>query len=542
MDFNRIVKELRGIVLTLLMVAVTAGAMYFLVWRQPGIPHTSLVLLVPIIVAAIYWGLLPALAGCIAAIVASLIFLDDPYEIINLAAFGFVVAAEHSRLSSQLKRQIEIARQQRRAMSQLAAACGAVAAKLARNKISPAARELIDIYVDKRLGEQSKGPDELESSLHQIGAVAKRVLFIGPASFRKGIWDTRAKYIFPDLLNEIGDSAELYMLTTPVPDWAEDSFRELCETYRINHLVVETPQVGENYNWWLTEALLTARKVRPDVVTNIFGGTLFGYCQGMMTSLLGITSVIRVAGDEIGSREAIGVYKKDQQKIDLFYQATGYASASRIIVMSDWERQRVCSFLEPGQHDKVMICQRGIDLLKFSGMARSYEHGPRNFLFVGRKSLEKGYDIAEATAKLIYEHDKDISFRFAGSFDPGEIDNRRYLGFVQSEDLPQLYQDNDAFIMTSRTEGWPQALSEAMAMGLPCIVPAHIFWSVLRDGEDALLVENDPAKVAEAIERLAGDPELAMRLSRNALAFAENSLDRQKWIGKYRQILLGETA
>jgi hypothetical protein len=542
MDVNRIVKELRGIVLTLLMVAVTAAAMYYLLWRRPGLPHTSLALLVPIIVSAIYWGLLPALAGCIAAIVASLLFLDNPYEIINLAAFGFVVAAEHSRLSSRLKRQTDIVSQQRRAMSQLAAACGTAAAKLSLTKIAPAARELIDVYVGKRLGDHSKESIELDSSLRHMGAAAKRVMFIGPANFRKGIWDTRAKYIFPDLLNEIVDAAELYMLTAPVPDWAEQSFRELCETYRINHLVVETPQVGENYNWWLTESLLSARKVRPDVVTNIFGGTLFGYCQGMMTSLLGTTSVIRVAGDEIGSREAIGMYNKDRQEIDLFYQATGYASASRIIVMSDWERQRVCSFLEPSQHGKVMICQRGIDLLKFGGIARSYAQGPRDFLFVGRKSLEKGYDIVEATAKLVYEHDKNITFTFAGSFDPGEADNRRYLGFIQSEDLPELYRGKDAFIMTSRTEGWPQALSEAMAMGLPCIVPAHIFSSVLRDGEDALLVDNDPVKVAEAIERLSSDPELAMRLSRNALAFAETSLDRQKWIGKYRQILLGEPA
>lgn len=83
----------------------------------------------------------------------------------------------------------------------------------------------------------------------------------------------------------------------------------------------------------------------------------------------------------------------------------------------------------------------------------------------------------------------------------------------------QVMSQADAFMMTSRHEGFPNALLEAMATGLPCAVfdcpsgPREI----TRNGEDALLIPlNDHAGLVSALARLMGDRQLRESLGKQA--------------------------
>ncbi|GAA2839129.1 hypothetical protein GCM10010505_72740 [Kitasatospora aburaviensis] len=90
-------------------------------------------------------------------------------------------------------------------------------------------------------------------------------------------------------------------------------------------------------------------------------------------------------------------------------------------------------------------------------------------------------------------------------------------------DVPALLPGLDVFTLSSRQEGLPVALMEAMTSGLPSVVTrVGGMPEVLDDGEQGLLVPpGDPAALAAALGRLAGDPPLRDRLGAAARKRAE---------------------
>ena len=94
----------------------------------------------------------------------------------------------------------------------------------------------------------------------------------------------------------------------------------------------------------------------------------------------------------------------------------------------------------------------------------------------------------------------------------GEVhDVRPYLGAAT------------AFVFPSWTEGLPNALLEAMAMGLPCVATAiGPIQDAVTDGVEGLLVPaRDPQRLAATLAALLSQPILAARLGRAARARVE---------------------
>ena len=79
--------------------------------------------------------------------------------------------------------------------------------------------------------------------------------------------------------------------------------------------------------------------------------------------------------------------------------------------------------------------------------------------------------------------------------------------------------------MTSKCEGMPNALMEAMALGLPVIstdCPCGGPHFLIRDGENGLLVPSeDGDALVEAIRKVLNNPVLASHLGRKATEIAE---------------------
>jgi glycosyltransferase involved in cell wall biosynthesis len=91
-----------------------------------------------------------------------------------------------------------------------------------------------------------------------------------------------------------------------------------------------------------------------------------------------------------------------------------------------------------------------------------------------------------------------------------------FLGHV--EDVDALLDQSDLFVLPSVSEGMSNALLEAMAHGLPCIVrdiPGNN--DVIQDGENGVTVKSDDVEgLARAMIHLAADVELRKRLGQQA--------------------------
>ena len=111
----------------------------------------------------------------------------------------------------------------------------------------------------------------------------------------------------------------------------------------------------------------------------------------------------------------------------------------------------------------------------------------------------------------------------------GDVDDRARLR--------ELYRGADAFLLASRTEGVSSAAMEAMAAGLPTIVPdVGGMADVVRDGENGFLLRSPTAAdIAQLVCTLAGDPARADKIGGQAARDARAFLWSQ-WIEEFAEL------
>jgi glycosyltransferase involved in cell wall biosynthesis len=105
------------------------------------------------------------------------------------------------------------------------------------------------------------------------------------------------------------------------------------------------------------------------------------------------------------------------------------------------------------------------------------------------------------------------------------------------------YAAADAFALTSRFEGYPNALLEALASGVPAVACDCLTGprELIQDGVNGLLVAPDsPSELTDALARVMADPALRQRLSGQAhLTVDSHTIERigARWEAVFTQVL-----
>ena len=103
-----------------------------------------------------------------------------------------------------------------------------------------------------------------------------------------------------------------------------------------------------------------------------------------------------------------------------------------------------------------------------------------------------------------------------------EITDRvEFKGYVDHDDISDIYQESDLFVLPSFNEGMSNALLEAMASGLPVISTDTGGTSELIDGNGILIQKGNSDEIAQAISTVMNDPETFKQMGLKSREIAE---------------------
>lgn len=168
-------------------------------------------------------------------------------------------------------------------------------------------------------------------------------------------------------------------------------------------------------------------------------------------------------------------------------------------------------------------------------------------IYVGRLELEKGVHLA---VQALQEQPDEAVLLIAGAghyratlndlaAQLGLAERVRFLGFVGHEELPDLLNAADIFVMpTLCQEGLPLSVVEAMACGLPVVATAAggIPTAVEDNVNGVLFPLGDVVALSERLRRLIEAPQLRRQLGAAARARAEARFGQAQMAAAYEAV------
>lgn len=158
----------------------------------------------------------------------------------------------------------------------------------------------------------------------------------------------------------------------------------------------------------------------------------------------------------------------------------------------------------------------------------------RKILAAGRLVEQKNFELAIDAVTCLRERGYDVQLSIYGEGEERDHLSQYIHGkdadsycFLRgrSNDMKEIYRENHVFLLTSNLEGLPNALMEAMAVGMPCVAtdcktgPADLLGS----DRGILIPTNHLEEAVSALERMICMPDVAQQYAQRAKAYMKQN-------------------
>jgi colanic acid/amylovoran biosynthesis glycosyltransferase len=199
--------------------------------------------------------------------------------------------------------------------------------------------------------------------------------------------------------------------------------------------------------------------------------------------------------------------------------------AEFVICISDYARSQLMGLTRRGLWQKLHVVHVGIPLAQFERTSSTHRSSDVHILFVGRHVPEKGHAVLLEGVAMLARRNHRLRVTLVGD-GPERIELEHladrlglashvaFTGAVGQDDIMRIYESATIFCLPSFAEGVPTVLMEAMAMQLPVVSTwiAGIPELVEHERSGFLVAPGRPDALADQLERLIADPDLAERL------------------------------
>ena len=236
-----------------------------------------------------------------------------------------------------------------------------------------------------------------------------------------------------------------------------------------------------------------------------------------------------------------------------FFEARNLKIANGIFALTENEKLQLCQL---GVKDNIIVLPNGIsdnefiDVIPGFRKANDLDQDAKIFLFVGRIVPKKGLHIfLEVFSKLIDKID-NCYFVIAGNVNQQpdyseslyqlikKLDiskNIIWLGFLDENTKPDVFNSADIFIHASYSEGMAMSVLEAMSYGLPCLVTEGCYMSEAANHNAVIECQQSVSALFESSLDLITNEKVLRELRKNSISYINENHDWLKIAEKTKQ-------
>lgn len=342
-----------------------------------------------------------------------------------------------------------------------------------------------------------------------------RIVFV-TAGLRNGGAE-RETAVFASLLAELKQEVHIVCIRDPVSDYILDPKVHLHRLSLVSRINI--PKLRVLFRW--RNAVLGLRSLQADVIV-IINLPLDYYLIPWFAKLFSKTKILYAIRNNMERKytkpkdvyrwrrvlryaDGIWIQTKEQERFipkasrEKRFEVPNILDP-RFLQIPEHEHDKVCRFISVGRHHP----QKNQQLL-IEAFAKMYQRtGDQNVtLTIYGQSMPWDDSTEEELNALIHKYHLESKVFLAG----------------RSKEIEKCYEEADVFVFSSDYEGFPNALMEAMAAGLPCIStdcptgPADL----ILNGENGKLIPvGDVEAMAWEMEYFVKYPQQAVRMGKAA--------------------------